>query len=262
MGLFDFFKTSTNNKRMIAFNTNVSPDKYATETHPNGKYNFTCITSSENKTIISLLNEANKFPLEQCGIALAFFGKATTHKSRYIINQIIIEHAKRFDSPLNTAAKFIALSQKGSFFRKEAIEAFERIPKQLSFPKIPYGDNSYMYSWGELYLIASELYQKEYQYDKAIEAIEKSRVNGWYCDVCTRIHAEILMKIDINQAVKYLQNSIAADSQLSNLKPTLNEYKEKAAKGYKFKPRKAAHEDNTEIEQQLQQLAYRYLKTE
>lgn len=116
-----------------------------------------------------------------------------------------------------------------------------------------------MYSWDLLYLFAAEMYEKEYQYDKAIKAIEESRRFGWYPDVCTKFHAEVLSKTDINSAVEYLENSIAADPSLFRLKSTLEEYKKKAEKGYKFKPRKMKKEDDTEKEQQLRRLAYRYL---
>lgn len=104
------------------------------------------------------------------------------------------------------------------------------------------------------------MYEKEYQYDKAIEAIEECRRLGWYPDVCAKFHAEVLAKTDINLAVNYLESSIAADQSLSCLKSILDEYKKKAEKDYKFKPRKAKREDNIEKEQQLRRLAYRYLK--
>lgn len=245
---------------MICFNTNVLPDKNATVTLPDGGYNFTCVTSEENAEILSMLKTAAEYPADQRGIALAFYSEAVTYKPRYIINQIIIEYAKLSKMPLDTAAKFIALSRKSSRFRQKALEAFERMPKDIQFPDTPYRNGRTMYYWSGLYLTAAELYQKEYMYDKAIQAIEKSREYGWDSDVCTKIHAEILSKIDINQAVDYLQNSIAADSCLSGLNQILKDYKAKAAKGYKFKPRKTAQEYNSEAESQIRQLAYRYLK--
>lgn len=247
---------------MIVFNLNVSPDNGATATLPDGGYNFACITPEENAEILSLLKPAAEYPADQRGIALAFFSEATNHKPRYIINQIIIEYAKLSGTPLDVAAEFIALSRKSSTFRPKALEIFERIPKELCFPPAPYVNGRAMYSWSLMYLSAAEMYEKEYQYDKAINAIEESRRLGWYPDVCTKIHAEVLAKTDINSAVEYLENSIAADPSLSGLKSTLEEYKKKAEKGYQFKPRKARKEDNTEMEQQLRRLAYRYLKKE
>lgn len=247
---------------MIVFNLNVSPDNGATATLPEGRYNFACVTPEENAEILSLLKPTAEYPADQRGIALTFFSEATNHKPRYIINQIIIEYARLSGTPLDTAAEFIALSRKSSAFRSKALEAFESTPKELRFPPAPYANGRAMYSWSLMYLSAAEMYEKEYQYDKAINAIEESRRLGWYPDVCTKIHAEVLAKTDINSAVEYLENSIAADPSLSDLKSTLEEYKKKAEKGYQFKPRKARKEDNTEMEQQLRRLAYRYLKKE
>ena len=51
-------------------------------------------------------------------------------------------------------------------------------------------------------MIAAELYEKEYQLEKALCAIDSSQKNGWDKAVCVERHAEILAKIDINQAVK------------------------------------------------------------
>lgn len=247
---------------MIVFNLNVSPDNGATATLSDGGYNFACVTPEENAEILSLLKPAAEYPADQRGIALAFFSEATNHKPRYIINQIIIEYARLSGAPLDLAAEFIALSRKSSAFRPKALEVFESIPKTLCFPPTPYGNGRTMYSWSLLYLSAAQMYEKEYQYGKAIEAIEESRQLGWYPDVCTKFHAEVLAKTDINLAVEYLKNIIAADPSLSGLKSTLEEYKKKAEKGYQFKPRKAIKEDNAEMEQQLRRLAYRYLKKE
>lgn len=244
---------------MICFNTNAAPDNNATATISDGGYNFACVTPEENAEILSLLRSAAEYPADQRGIALAFFSEATNHKPRYIINQIIIEYAKLSGTPLDVAAEFIALSRKSSAFRSKALEVFESIPKAFHFPPTPYANGRTMYSWSLLYLSAAEMYEKEYQYEKAIEAIEESRRLGWYPDVCTKIHAEVLAKTYINSAVEYLENSIAADPSLSGLKSTLEEYKKKAEKGYQFKPRKARKEDNTEMEQQIRRLAYRYL---
>lgn len=119
-----------------------------------------------------------------------------------------------------------------------------------------------MYSWDRLYLIAAELYEKEYQFDKALQAVEKSREHGWNKVVCADRYAEILAKIDINKAASYLQERISGDPDLYVLSDNLEEIQAKAARGYKFKPKRKAPEDNSEAEKQLRLLAYRYLKKE
>lgn len=243
---------------MINLNSNALPDLNAVSTHPDGGYNFACITPDENEVVTSALLEANRYPANQRGIALSFFSENITHKPRYIINQIIIEYAKLTDGSLDKAAAFIAYSRKSSSYRAKAISIFEQLDTEITFPEAVSGYP--MYSWSRLYLIAAELCEKEYQFEKALKAIEKSRERGWNNTVCTGRYAEILAKIDMSQAVEYLQNKIETDPALAVLSETLNELQTKAAKGYKFKPRRKAPEDNSEMEQQLRQLAYRYLK--
>lgn len=250
---------------LISFNVNVMSDKNATKTHPDGGYNFTCVTSEENAEILSLLKSAAEYPADQRGIALAFYSESAIYKPRYIINQIIIEYAEQSGTPLDTVAEFIAFSRKSSNFRTKALEVFESVPKTLCFPPTPYGNDTAMYSWSRLYLIAAEIYEKEYQFEKALNAIKKCSKYNWNKTVCIERYAEILTKIDIKQAVEYLQNTIDKDSQLLPiLSRQLEEYRAKAAKGYKFKPRKKTTENcsEAEMEQQIKQLAFRYLKSE
>lgn len=243
---------------MVFFNVNATPDENAATVLPDGGYNFACVTPEENDTIISLLSQANEFPYVQRGIALAFLSENTVYKPRYIVNQILIEYSEQTDGKLDKAAGFIAYSRKGSAYREKAIKAFEQLDANMAFPQSVSGLE--MYSWSGLYLIAAELYEKEYQLEKALCAIDSSQKNGWDKAVCVERHAEILAKIDINQAVEYLQNKIEADPALTILSGVLRELQAKAAKGYKFKPRKKAPEDNLNMEQQLRRLAYRYLK--
>lgn len=242
---------------MIIFNKAVSPDCNATATNPDGSYNFTCVASEENDVVLSLIEQANNYPPNQRNIALTFFSEDTTYKPRYIVNQIIIEYAKLTGEPLDKIAEYIAYSRKSSAYRGKAISTFEQLDKNISFPKTTSGYP--MYSWGRLYLIAAELYEKEYQFEKALQSIDSSQKNGWNKMVCVERHAEILAKIDISQAVKFLRDKIEADPTLGGLSGVLCELQAKSAKGYKFKPRRKTDEDNLEVEQQIRRLAYRYL---
>ncbi len=245
---------------MIKFNLDVRPDENATTTYPGGDYNFTCITADENAEILSLLRAAQSYPESQRGIALACFSEGTVHKQRYIIDQIIVEYAKFSTYPLDKLAEFIAYSRKSSEFRSKAIKAFEEynsLPAHEAVPLSPYG--SQMYSFGRLYLIAAELYEKEYAFGKAINAIDISAQMGCNIVVCTERKAEILAKVDINQAVAYLESAICSDPQLALLSSKLQEYKDKADKCYKFKPRKKSAQNDDTKKYQVRQLAYRYL---
>lgn len=250
-----------NGERKNVLNVTVAPDTNATKTHPDGMYNFTCITAEENKTIISVIKEAIAFPSEQQGIALAFFSESITYKPRYIINQIIVDFTNNSDNPLDVVAAFISFSRGGSSRRKSAIEKFEQIPKHIKFPLLPYNNNA-IYTWKRLYLTVAEIYEKEYQFEKALLSIEKCREFGWDKRVCVERYAEILAKIDVTKAVDYLQCNISSDESLSFLSDMLDNLKAKAARGYKFKPRNTETENNSESEHQLHILASRYLKRE
>lgn len=246
---------------MLSFNFNVKPDEYATLTHPDGGYNFTCITEEENDAILSMLKTAQSYPESQRGISLAFNSESVIYKPRYIINQIIVEYSENSVFPLDKLAKFIGYFRKSSQFRPDAIKAFESyIPNysQANIPLAPSGNPMYSLSW--LYLTVAELYEKEGLFEKALNAIDMSRKEGWTAVVCAQRHAEILAKIDINQAVDYLNNAIAVSSEFSQvLSPMLQDYQAKAAKGYKFKSRKKSSINDNDNEQQIKQLAYRYL---
>lgn len=124
---------------MIVFNTNVLSDRNAVSTNPDGGYNFSCVTSEENEVILSVLADANKYPPEQRGIALAFLSEGITYKPRYIINQIIVEYAKLVGSSLDIVAEFIAYSRKNSAYRAKAISAFEQLDRKLPSQRLVRG---------------------------------------------------------------------------------------------------------------------------
>lgn len=245
---------------MRHFNKNALPDKNATSTYPDGGYCFTCITPEENEEIVSILDKADKLPPDQQGVALAFYSESTIYKPHYIIDQIIIEFVNGSTYPLDRLAEFIAYSRKGSAFRQNAINSFEEYEKVKINVEMPSVNSCITaYSSARLYLMAAEIYEKEYQFEKALHSVEKSCQNGWNKVVCIKRYSEILAKIDIDKAVEFLQTRMSDDPILSDLSNALDEMKVKAAKGYKFKPKRKVVENNLEMEQQIRQLAYRYI---
>ena len=236
---------------MVFFNVNATPDENAATVLPNGGYNFACVTPEENDTIISLLSQANEFPYAQRGIALAFLSENTVYKPRYIVNQILIEYGAQTDGKLDKAAEVIAYSRNGSAYREKAIKTFEQLDASMTFP--PSVSGLEMYSWSRLY------YEKEYQFENALKAVDKSREHSWDKTVCIGRYAEILAKLDVAKAVEYLQRNISTDPSFAVLSRLLKDLQAKEAKGYKFKPRRQAAEDNSENERLLKCLAYRYL---
>ena len=65
--------------------------------------------------------------------------------------------------------------------------------------------------------------------------------------------------VDQCELVAHLESAVCSDPQLALLSSKLQEYKDKADKFYKFKPRKKAATDDGAAEAQKRQLAYRYL---
>lgn len=246
---------------MIYFNLSAQPYKNAITSNADGGYEFSCISPDENETIISALRTADQAPANQRGIVLAFITEAIVYKPRYVISQIIIEYGKYSEYPLDRLAKAIAFSRKGAAFRKDAISDFEEYFNRPDIDNMPVRNGRKIYSDAHIFVTLAELYEKEYQFEKALDTWKKAAAAGWDSGICVSNIAGILSKIDISKAVAYLEEEIAKDSAPAYLNKTLEDYKAKAAKGYVFKARaRKADERDKQIQSQIKQLSYRYLK--
>ena len=177
--------------------------------------------------------------ISQIGESYSIIGE-----SRHTIARNVIEKYANSKKSLDQLALALAYEREGAKYRQEAIKCFEfyfENPKPV--PKNPHTKKPYFTQW-ELHSTLSTLYEKEYQFDKAIKELEKCieinkhDVNG--ADY-TRI-ADILVKSSsVDVAIAYLEDikkkpvykkiKNAVDYCYSNLE-------KKKATGYKYKPRK------------------------
>ena len=226
-----------------------------------GYYDFTMLTNDERNYILEKLNEAeNKYSGDYSAIGLCFVSISTVYKPGYIMPQIVILKYGNSEKPLDLLAVAIAYSKKGARYRKKAIEYFEKyyenpIPAALPNSEYPLFDERY------LALNLSDLYEKEYEFEKAVSVL-----NGYLQNVNSKDMVfiekigQILVKIDINKAVSYLESMIAEYPEQHSIKSTYNSALEKQQKGYVYKPRKSKpKEEDIIIDEQIDALAKQFL---
>lgn len=158
-------------------------------------------------------------------------------EKRHELANFIIENYKTSNEPLNALGVAYAYLWQGAKFRKQAIEFFERylsshIKDDICYPCIS--------EWS-IYSDLATLYEKEYNYSKAISYLQKCIIadkNSNAADY-TRI-GDILIKIDVGMAESFYIK-LLNDNKLVKFKRqfayALDEVFEKKKRGYVYKPR-------------------------
>jgi len=95
----------------------------------------------------------------------------TVYKARYVLFDIIIVRYEKSSSPIDKLAIALAYESKGAFFRKEAIHYFE---SSIQYIDLSILNRFPSYMPASLYLVFSELYEKEHDYKKAIFFAERA----------------------------------------------------------------------------------------
>lgn len=185
---------------------------------------------------------------EPSALQQAYNNNSVIGEDRHINNRRIIDKYKSSDKPLDILAVAISYEREGASYRPQAIEYFERF---LSNPApIPIIPNAYtidrkpkpMFSYWMIYSRLAALYESKYEFEKAIKYLRLLPKESNYDNPAdfTWI-GSVLIKIDVNEAVKYYQEL--------KTQPVYNKFKrifdnayadvlDKQAKGYKYKPRK------------------------
>lgn len=179
-------------------------------------------------------------------IGLAYETVLATGIAGHILNQLIYIKFKDSDSPRDIIAVAVALAREGAYYRKSAIEYFER-----------YFDNEceIMFDDWTLHSTLAILYENEYEFDKAISQLKLciKYSNSENPADFTRI-GDILIKVDVNKAKEYYDNLIKS-THYEKHKYTFDfaceSLKEKIAKGYVYKPRKSKKTLELSEQQQL-----------
>ena len=161
------------------------------------------------------------------------------------IHQAIVKKWKESILPLDMLSVAISYERLGAKYRLDAIDYFVKFFDSPVL--IPYLDDFYyscehvpLFYESDLLYTLGLLYEKEYLFNQALETYLKCisyspRLSGAYVGI-----GNVLMKTDINKCVTYYEKLIKSgyeDYYGVNLQYKLNDAKEKASKGYIFKPR-------------------------
>lgn len=155
-----------------------------------------------------------------------------------IMSEIIFNYSSS-ENPFDILGVAYALYYSGAKYRSNAIEFFE---KYLSAPA-DISKYKMISLWG-IYSNLSTLYEKEYQYEKAIYYLKmciESNGGNNPADF-TRI-GDILIKIDLDRAEDFYISLLSNNDYTKfryQFEYALNDIHEKQRKGYKYNPRPQA----------------------
>ena len=175
-------------------------------------------------------------------IRIMYDNISTIGAKRHQISQSVIKTYSNSTHPLDKLACGLAYINEGAAYRKLAIECFEYYFSHPS--KMPIAENKHPYfSEWQLHSELANLYEKEYDFDKAIHELEEcirfSSINDGV--EYTRIADVIVKKEGVDQAIEYI-----IQIKKSNIYPKMknmidyeyNELLKKKDKGYVYRPRK------------------------
>lgn len=142
-------------------------------TTEDGRYDLTRFSPHESDTIHHVLNVVKeKYPQEYQSIGLANESYGIKYKARYILFEAIIIKYADSDSFIDNFAVALAYESKGAYFRKQAIEYFEKSEPYIS---TDFMKDFVSYMPLHVYTMFAKLYEQEHDYDKAIYYTEKAR---------------------------------------------------------------------------------------
>lgn len=215
----------------------------------NGIADFKNVSEEDKEYIEEKLSLVNKRYGNDVAIGLAYESIASIGLARHIFDFAIILKTGSSDYINDVAAKAIALSREGVYYRRQAIQAFERFfeieTENFVEDKTVNVENSIavtLFSDWFLHSELSMLYEREYEFDKAIDQLRLciKYSEGRNPADFTRI-GDILIKSDMQEAEKYYNklfeskyykmHEYAFDCAYGRLK-------EKIASGYIYRPRK------------------------
>ncbi len=142
----------------------------------NGKYDLKNFSNHEADTIKHVLNVVKtKYPVEYRSMGIVNESWIIKYKPRYVLFEIAILMYKSSTNPIDLFAVSIAYESKGAFFRKEAIDYFERSE--------PYISPDFMRDFLSciplrVYTMFSKLYEQEHNYQRAIELMKIAKTFG------------------------------------------------------------------------------------
>ena len=142
----------------------------------NGKYCTQRYSTHEVEAIYHALKVTrNKYPMDLRGIGLANESWIVKYKAKYVLFEMIIQLLELSDNPLDEFSKSIAYVTKGAFFRKYAINFFEKSKPFVS-------DETLMkfssFQPLNIHLTYAKVYESEHEYEKTISCMEAAQKYG------------------------------------------------------------------------------------
>lgn len=168
----------------------------------------------------------------------------TIGESRHIISRSVISQCADSSNPLDILATAIAYSREGANFRKQAIIYYEKFLRLSNNTPNTENRNINVPLFGRwsIYSDLGKLYEREYEFQKAIECYKKLIIESKGTNPAdyTRI-GDVYAKIDISMCIEYYRKLQSQESYLLHkhaFDMKLSEALERQRMGYVYRPRK------------------------
>lgn len=139
----------------------------------NHKYDMDNFSKHEATIIRDVLyTTQKKYPKEFWAPGLVNESYPIKYKPRYILFEAAILLYKDSKLPIEQISVAFAYSQKGAYYRKEALKFYEKSINDVPFYTL---DKFASISSYAMYLTLSTLYEKEHEYEKAVVWMKKAK---------------------------------------------------------------------------------------
>lgn len=150
----------------------------------NHKYDMDNFSKHEATIIRDVLyTTQKKYPKEFWAPGLVNESYPIKYKPRYILFEAAILLYKDSKLPIEQISVAFAYSQKGAYYRKEALKFYEKSINDVPFYTL---DKFASISSYAMYLTLSTLYEKEHEYEKAVVWMKKAKkragAHTTFCD--------------------------------------------------------------------------------
>ncbi len=166
MGIFDFFrKSSAEDEPAVYIPNPPAQDSRQSLVDEKGRYDLSRFSPHEERIVFDVLEMVDRvYPSKDRAMGLANESYCIVYKPRYILFHIVVLRHEKSLRPLDHLAVAMAYQSKGYYFRKQAIEHFEKAVWSV----LPSDMNRFLsYTPLHVYNVMSELYERDGQYEKA-----------------------------------------------------------------------------------------------
>lgn len=134
-------------------------------------YDLTRFSKTEADTIINILAKVDRLYSDK-SVGLVCESAPIVYKPRYVLYEIAILLYSTSKEPIDQLAVALAYETKGAYFRKQAIQYFEKSISKIRYSKLK---KFYSYSPFTIYIKFAQLYDKEHDYQNTIFCLKKAK---------------------------------------------------------------------------------------